>query len=242
MRVVAADGAGGRAHRDRGQAHPFIGAQIADHVAVVGVQRRAPVDVEVVAVLHKELAPPHHAEPGPHLVAELPLDVVERQRQLLVAVDVRPEDVGHHLLIRGAVEQVALLPVGDAQHLLAVVAVAAGFPPQVGGLQRRHQKRDVARALLFLMHDLLDAAQHAVAERQPGIDARRLLLYHARAQHQAVAGDLRLGRVLFQDGQEIAGQAHGRVSGQWGGTWVCYRVDPGLASRNAQGLRGAVPA
>jgi hypothetical protein len=47
----------------------------------------------------------------------------------------------------------------DAQHFLAVIVIAAGFAPQVGRLQRRHQKRDVAGALLLLMHDLLDPAQ-----------------------------------------------------------------------------------
>ena len=48
----------------------------------------------------------------------------------------------------------------------------------------------MARALLFLVHDLFDPAQHLVAHRKPGIDARRLLLDHARTQHQPMADDL----------------------------------------------------
>ena len=39
------------------------------------------VDVEGIGVLHQELAPAHHAEPGPHLVAELPLDMIQNLRQ-----------------------------------------------------------------------------------------------------------------------------------------------------------------
>lgn len=58
------------------------------------------------------------------------------------------------------------------------------------------------------MDDLLDPAQHPVAERQPGIDPRRLLLDHARAQHVAVADDLRLGGVFLEDGEEVAGETH----------------------------------
>ena len=59
-------------------------------------------------------------------------------------------------------------------------------------------------ALLLLMHDLLDPAQHPVAERQPGIDPRRLLLDHPGPQHVAVADDLRLGGGFLEDGKEVA--------------------------------------
>ena len=208
MRVVTADGARGGAHRNGFQAHAFIGAQVADHVAVVGMQGRVDIDVEIVAILHQEFAAPHHAEARAYLVAEFPLDVIQGQRQVLVAVHVGPEDVGDHLFVRRPVEHVALVAVGDAQHFFAIVVIAPAFAPQVGGLQGGHQKRDVTGADLFLMHDLFDPPQHLEAQRQPGIDARRLLLDHARAQHVAMADDLRLGRVFLEHGQEITGQTH----------------------------------
>jgi hypothetical protein len=44
---------------------------------VVGLLERGLVCVEGIAVLHDELAAPHEAEPGAHLVAELRLDLVE---------------------------------------------------------------------------------------------------------------------------------------------------------------------
>ena len=200
MRVVAADGARVGAHRDRLQAHPLIGAQIADQMAVIGVQRVFFGEVEVVAVLHQELTPPHHAETRADLVTEFPLDVVERQRQVLVRADMAAEDVGDHLLVGGAIEHVAVLPVADAQHLGAIGVIAARFLPQVRRLQRRHQHRDMAHALLLLVHDLFDLAQHLVAQRQPRIDPRAGLLDHPRPQHQPVADDLRLGRVFLQHG------------------------------------------
>jgi len=55
---------------------------------------------------------------------------------------------------------------------------------------------------------LLDAAQNPVAQRQPGIDPRRRLSDHARAQHQPVGDNLRLFRVFFQDRQKITRQSH----------------------------------
>ena len=148
---------------------------------------------------------------GPLLVAELPLDVVEVQRQLLVGLHVGAEDLGDHLLVGRAVQQLALVPVGDAQHLRAVGVVAAALAPQVGQLQGRHQQLDGAGAVHLLAHDLLDLLQHPQAQRQPGIDAGGLLPDHAGAQHQPVRDDLGLGRGFLQDGQEIARQAHGQA-------------------------------
>src|SRR3546814_1984053 len=51
-----------------------------------------------VGVLHQKLAPAHHAEAGTYLVAELPLDVVERARQVAIASGGIAEDRGDHFL------------------------------------------------------------------------------------------------------------------------------------------------
>ena len=105
------------------------------------------------------------------------------------------------------------MPVADAQHLLAVVVVAAGFAPELGRLDRRHQHLDRARPVLLLAHDGADLLQDAQAQRQPGVDAGRLLPDHAGAQHQPMRDDLRLFRRFLEDRQEIAGEAHRACSG-----------------------------
>ena len=101
------------------------------------------------------------------------------------------------------------MAVADAQHLLAVVVVAAGLAPQIGRLQRRHQQLDRAGAILLLAHDRADLVQHPQAERQPGVDAGAFLPDHAGAQHQPVRDDFRLLRRFLEHRQEIAGEAHG---------------------------------
>jgi hypothetical protein len=164
--------------------------------------------VEIVAVLHVELAPPHHAEARADLVAELPLDLVHRQRQVLVGRHMRAEDVGDQLLRRGREQHVAVVPVLDPQHLRPVGVVPPALAPEVGGLDRRHQHRQVPRARLFLVDDLLDVLQDLEAQRQPRIDPGARLLDHARTQHQPVAHDLRLGGGFLQNRQEVTGQAH----------------------------------
>ena len=84
MAEVAADRAGIRAHRDRLQAEPRKRPEIGDEHAVIGLPRALEVEIEGIGVLHQELAPAHHAETRTHLIAELPLDMVEIERQIPV--------------------------------------------------------------------------------------------------------------------------------------------------------------
>ena len=212
---VAADRAAVRLHRDRLQPHALEGAHIRQHHRAIADHRAGIVEIERIRVLHQELAPAHHAEARPHLVAELPLDVIKDLRQLAIRMHRLAEQVGDHLLVGRPIQHVALVPILDAQHLLAVVVIAPALAPQLGRLDRRHQHFLRAGRVLLLAHDALDVAQHAVAERQPGIDAGRGLPHQAGAQHQPVRGDLRLGRRLLHGGNEAAGEAHRGHRSMW---------------------------
>ena len=217
-RKVPADRAGFGAHRNGGEPEPLEGAQVRGEHPVVGMARAGLIEIERIGVLHQKLARAHDAEARPDLVAELPLDVVEVQRQVLVGAHRGAENLGDHLFVGGSVQHVAVVPVADAQHLLAVIVVAPGFAPEVCRLDRRHQHFDRARPVLLLAHDRADLVQHPHAERQPGVDAGRLLADHAGAQHQPVRNDLRLLGSLLEDRQEIAGEAHGAGSDRRIGT------------------------
>ena len=208
MAEIAADRPGFGAHRDRGQPHAGERPQVGDEHLVVGERAPPPDRVKRIGVLHQEFAAAHHAESRPHLVAELPLDVIEIERQRPVRRDVGAHDVRDHFFVGRAEQHVAFVPVGDAQHLLAVVVVPPALAPQIRRLDRRHQDLDGAGAVLLLAHDLGDPGEHALAKRQPRIDAGRLLPDHAGAQHQPMGDDLGFLRRLTQDRQEITGQAH----------------------------------
>ena len=212
---VAADRAGIGAHRNGLQAHAREGAQVGDEHAVVGRPGAFEIEVERIGVLHQEFARAHDAEARPHLVAELPLDVVEVERQVLVGLDVGAEDLRHHLFVGRAEQHVALVAVLDAQHLLAVVVVAPALAPQIGRLDGRHQDLQCARPVLLLAYDTADLVEHALAERQPAEAAGRLLADHAGAQHQAMRYDLRFARRLFENGQEIARKPHEPSRREW---------------------------
>ena len=82
------------------------------------------------------------------------------------------------------------------------------FAPEIRGLQRRHQHRDMPGADLFFVHDVFQLAQYLEAQRQPRIDPRARLPDHARAQHQAMARDLGIGGRFLENGQEVSAEAH----------------------------------
>ncbi len=176
---------------------------------MVAVARARLVEIEAVGVLHQELAAAHHPEARPDLIAEFPLDVVKRPRQVAVALEFVPDERGQHLLVGRAVEHLAVMPVANAQHLGTVSVVAAALAPQLGRLQRRHQHFLRARAVLLLPNDLLDLLEHSEAQRQPGVDPGRGLAHQAGAQHQLVADDLGVGGALLEHRQEGSGPAHG---------------------------------
>src|SRR3546814_14397167 len=81
--------------------------------------------------LFRSLAAAHDAEAGPHLVAEFPLDVVHHLRPVAVALRALAEDVGDQLLVGRAVEHLPVVPVDEAQHLLAVFVVSPELTAQL---------------------------------------------------------------------------------------------------------------
>ena len=104
---VAADRPGVGGHGDRLQAHARERAQVGHEHLVVGVPRGLGAQVEGIGVLHQELAAAHDAEARAHLVAELPLDVIEVARQVAVGLHAVAEDLGDQLLVGRPVEHLA---------------------------------------------------------------------------------------------------------------------------------------
>ncbi len=214
---ITADRAGFGDHGNCLQPHALKRAHIGQHHLAVADDSPGVIEVDAVGVFHEEFASAHDAEAGPHLVTELPLDVVEDLREFAVAAHGLAGEIGDHLLIGGTEQHVAVVAIPDAQHLLAVVLVAAAFAPQLRGLDRRHQHFLRARRVLLFPHDAFDVLQHAKAERQPGVDSGRGLPHQAGAQHQAMRRDLRFRRGLLQRGDQAMREAHSTIVQVTGG-------------------------
>ena len=168
----AAHRPGGRLHDDVVEAEPVEDPDVGVTVAPVGRLEPRIVDVEGVGVLHHELPAAQQAGPRTRLVAVLRLDLVDRQRQVLVGgVEVLDQE-REHLLVRRPEQVVGALAVVQPEDAVAVLGPAAGGLVGLRGQQRREVHLLGADGVHLVADDLLDAAQHSVAQRQPGVEAR----------------------------------------------------------------------
>ena len=180
------------------------------HPVVFLLQRLLRV-MEAVAVLHDELAAAQQAEARADLVAELRLDLIHVQRQLLVGAQLGAHERGDELLMGGAEAELMIVTVVEAHALGTVCIGAAGFLPQLLGLEHGHADLLGAACVHLLAHDVLDLGQHALAQGQERVDAGSGLADEAGAQQQLMAGDLGIGGVFLERGS-IQG-AHARDVG-----------------------------
>ncbi len=153
VRLVAAHGAGVGLDHLHAQAAALEDAHVGVVHRLVAARRAVPVGVEAVGVLHHELAGAHEAEARADLVAELGLDLVEIDGELLVGVDLARGEVGDHFLVGRPEQPVGVLAVLDLEDHVLHGGVAAGALPQLGGVQGGHEDLGGPGAVHFLAHD-----------------------------------------------------------------------------------------
>ena len=104
VRGVAADRTGLRLDHDIRQAAPAEDRAVSVVHALIGFVKTAltlNAGVKRIGVFHQELAGSKDAAFGPGLAAELRLDLIKRDRELFVALDVRAGDFGDDLFVGG---------------------------------------------------------------------------------------------------------------------------------------------
>ena len=198
----AAHGAGHRRDDLVVDAQALEDADVGVAVLRVGLLQAVVVQVEGVRVLHEELAAAQDAGAGARLVAVLGLDLVQRDRQVLVGGDLALHHVGEHLLVGGAQEVVVAAAVLEAEQVVAVLGPAAGRLVVVAGQQRGELDLLRAHRVHLLADDARDVLQHGLAQRQPAVDAGRDPADVAAAHQELVARDLGVRRVLAQGPEE----------------------------------------
>ena len=160
------------------------------------------VDVEGVGVLHGELAAAQQAGAGPRLVAVLRLDLVDRERQVLVgAVEVLHQE-REHLLVGRPEEVVGVLAVLEPEDVGAVLGPPVGRLVGLTRQQRGEGHLLRADGVHLLADDCLDPPQHPQTEREPGVDARSVAPDVAGPDQQPVARDLGVRRILAKSADE----------------------------------------
>ena len=133
---------------------------------------------EAVGVLHDELAAAHQAKAGTELIAELVLNVVQVDGQLLIRAQLVAHQGRDGLLVRGAQHKLAAMTVVKAHELLAIGIDAAGLTPQLRIDHNGHHELLGAGGVHLVAHDVLDLTNRAPSERQIGIQAGGLLADH----------------------------------------------------------------
>jgi len=94
--------------------------------------------------------------------------------------------------------------------------IFSSWPPNFCQRPVSSQSSDRAGAVHLLAHDVLDLAQHAQAQRRPGVDAGGELAQHAGLEHQLVADDLGVGGGFLAGAKVELRQAHRHGSGETG--------------------------
>ena len=167
------------------------------HFAISLIQPRF-IHVEGIEILHHKFATAHQPKTWTTFVTIFVLDLIETQRQLLVAANELAADVCDNLLVRWPQAKFAPVAVNHAHHLVAIRAPSTAFLPELRRLRDRHQDLLPIGSVHLLAHDLLHLRQHALAQRQIGVHPCSHLLDIARLQKQLMAWDLRFSRHVAQ--------------------------------------------
>ena len=197
-RDLAADLAGLGDDRAVLEAETLADAAVRSRLRVVVLLERLLRGVEGVRVLHDELAAAEQTETRAHLVAELRLDLIERDRKVAIGAQLAAHEHRDDLLVRRAEAEVAIVAVLEAREFGAVEIPSARLLPDFGRLDDRHHHLLAADAVHLLAHDVLDLDDRPPGQRQEVVDAARDLADHAGAQQQAMRGEFRLGWDLLQ--------------------------------------------
>ena len=160
FREVAANRAAVGGHSAVPQAEAVKNRAIGFRHVLVAELGGVKVSVEAVGVFHGELAPAHQAKTRAPLVAEFGLNMVEVARQLFVAFDLLARNVGDHFFTGGLDDEVAVMPVFDAQQLRPIGLETPALLPQLGRLHHWHQKLHGTGAVHLFTDDGLDLADH----------------------------------------------------------------------------------
>ena len=165
------------------------------HVPVALV-RALGVRIEGVGVLHEKFLGAHEPEPRARLVAELPLDLVDRDGQLAIGADKRLRKVGENLLGGGAERELVFAAVAELEHVRAHRVPAASGAPELRRLQDGRDDLERAGTIHFFADDLHDLLERAHAERQVRVESAGDFAREAGAHQEAMRVDFGVTGIL----------------------------------------------
>ena len=135
-----------------------------------------------ISILHDELAAAHKAEAGAHLIAELILDLIQVDGQLLIGTQLVFHQIGDGLLMSGTKNKLTVVAVLHTHKLGSISVPTAALMPQGAIDDHGHKKLLRPGGVHLVADDILDLLERAPSQRQVAIQAGGLLADHTGAQ------------------------------------------------------------
>jgi hypothetical protein len=204
-------GSGIRLHDHVLEAEAREDALIGVALVLVGLVEPFVGVVEGVGVFHGELAATQQPGTRPCLVAVLVLDLVDRQRKVLVRGVQVLHEKGEDLFMGRRKQVVGTLAVLQPEDAVAVLRPASGDLIGLAGKQAGEVHLLGTDPLHLFADDRFDAALDPESERKPGENTGALAADVAGAHEQAVARHLGVGGVLAEGSDKELGESSGHV-------------------------------
>ena len=189
------------------QAQTLKDALVGIALILVGNIQTSIINIEGICVLHDELTASNQTRARTSFITILRLDLVDRQRQVLVRGVLILHQEGEHLLVGRSQEVVPTLTVLQLEQGRTI------FIPAIGRLVRlcRKKRRKVnflsANTVHLLTNNCLYLAQQAQAKRKPRVDTGGSTTNVARTDKELMGNNFGISRIFAQSAQEERGKS-----------------------------------
>ncbi len=150
-----------------------------------------------IGVFHDEFARAHDAETRSDFITKFRLNLIEINRQLLVAAQLTPSDVGYDFFVGGTNAKFTFVSIVKAQKFGAVFFPTPGFLPEFGWLNGWHQDFQRSCAVHFFAHNGFDFSNHSQTQWHPVVQTRSQAANESGAQHELMAGNFSIIGCFF---------------------------------------------
>jgi hypothetical protein len=116
------------------QSHPFKNLPVSPDHRLIAVLGRRLVGIKTVRILHDELSCPHQPKPRTNLIPILRLNLIQRPRQLPIALHLAGHQRRHHLLVGWSQNPATVLMILHMKENIRCRLNSSALLPQIGRL------------------------------------------------------------------------------------------------------------
>ena len=198
----ATHGAAHRLHDGVGETEALENPFVRIAVVVVTLCQTFIINIEGVAVLHEELTATQETSTGARLISIFGLDLIQRNREVLVTAVQILHQKGKHLFVGGSEKEIGAFAVLQTKQVVAIFGPAAGGFIDIAGQKGGKMHFLGTNGIHFFTNDVFHLAQDPPAQRQPGVATGGSPADVAGSEQQSVRGDFRIGRVIAEGANE----------------------------------------